>query len=147
MNINHIHQRNSLRPEERLKHEKQIKMLFQQGEAFSFYPLRVVYRFVPSSSLHGAAFAPARLGISIPKKKFRHAHYRNRIRRLLKEAWRTQKHQLYQAMAEGWQLHCFLIYSSKEIPTFEKAKATVGAVLNQLTRKAEARKGSAQDTL
>lgn len=133
MNIGYIRQRNSLRPEERLKLRKQIEMLFQRGEAFSFYPLRVVFRFVEANPQE--QIWPVKVGFSVPKKRFRHAHDRNRIRRLLKEAWRQQKHPLYESMPAGWQLHCFLIYNGREILTFEQATEAVRIVQQKLIQK------------
>lgn len=134
MNIKHIHQRNSLQPEERMKLRKQIEMLFQQGEAFSFYPLRIVFRFTqqPAST---KAYAPARIGFSIPKKRFRRAHDRNRIRRLLKEAWRLQKLPLYEVISDQHQLHCFMVYTSSEMLTFDQALRAVSGILKKLQQK------------
>lgn len=137
MNITNIHQRNSLGPEERLKLRKQIEMLFQTGEAFSLYPLRIVFRFAAAQALPNPA-APVRMGFSIPKKRFRRAHDRNRIRRLLKEAWRLQKHSLYEVMPKEYQLHCFLVYNSREMLTFDQAKKSIAGVLKKLRHKLDA---------
>lgn len=137
MNIGHIRQRNSLQPEERLKLRKQIEMLFQNGEAFSFYPLRVVFRL---EKLYQEQRWPVKVGFSIPKKRFRRAHDRNRIKRLLKEAWRTQKHSLYESVPKDWQLHCFLIYNAREILTFEQAIEAVSTAQKKLIQKVEQKK-------
>jgi len=117
-----IQQRYTLQAIERLKLRKQIETLFQTGEAFSVFPLRIVYRLLP---LPDASDSPVQVGFSIPKKRIKKAVGRNRVRRLLKEAWRLQKHALYQAIPPDMQLHCFLIYTGEPLLTFEEAKKAV----------------------
>ncbi|RQO32036.1 ribonuclease P protein component [Taibaiella sp. KBW10] len=100
---------------ERLKLRKQIETLFRQGEAFSVFPVRVMYTTSPrdkDASLY-------RAGFSVPKKKMKLAVQRNRIKRLIREAWRLQKH-LLQSLLENKeiQLHVFFIFTGKEIPDF-----------------------------
>lgn len=122
MSTNSIQQRYTLQATERLKLRKQIETLFQAGEAFSVFPLRVVYRLVPATP---ASASPVQVGFSIPKKRIRKAVGRNKVRRLLKEAWRLQKHALYEAIPENLQLHCFLIYTGEPLLTFDEAKKAV----------------------
>ncbi|WP_190277288.1 ribonuclease P protein component [Taibaiella lutea] len=122
MSTNSIQQRYTLQAIERLKLRKQIETLFQTGEAFSVFPLRIVYRLIPLSD---ASASPVQVGFSIPKKRIKKAVGRNRVRRLLKEAWRLQKHPLYEAMPQNQQLHCFLIYTGEPLLTFEEAKKAV----------------------
>jgi ribonuclease P protein component len=118
LSTNSIQQRYTLQAIERLKLRKQIETLFQTGEAFSVFPLRVVYRIIPSIDVQAS---PVQVGFSIPKKKIKKANGRNRVRRLLKEAWRLQKHPLYEVVPSGHQLHCFLIYTGPPVITFDEA--------------------------
>jgi len=136
MNIHPVHRRNTLQATERLKLRKQIEMLFRNGEAFSVYPLLVKFHVIAKADLpEDQSVSPVRVGFSIPKKKVRHAHNRNRNRRLLKEAWRCQKQELYAAIPEKWQLHCFLIFKGSEILTFEQATETVAVLQQKLIQK------------
>lgn len=130
MNTHRIHQRFSLQATERLRLRKQIETLFQSGEAFSLFPFRVVYRFVAREPVE---VSPVRVGFVVPKKRIRKAVHRNRIRRLAKEAWRLQKHDLYAAMPENRQLHCFLIFTGKEPFTFPDAEKAVAGILKRLS--------------
>jgi ribonuclease P protein component len=132
LSTNSIQQRNTLQAIERLKLRKQIETLFQTGEAFSVFPLRVVYSLNPMT---GTEISPVRAGFSIPKKRFKKAVDRNRIKRLLREAWRLQKHPLYQSIPEGKQLHCFLIFTGNEKLNFEEAKTTVKKLSDKLIGK------------
>ncbi|HPD59040.1 MAG TPA: ribonuclease P protein component, partial [Paludibacteraceae bacterium] len=65
---------------ERLNSKIKIDRLFTDGKAFLVYPLRTVY-FISSEN-------PSELEvlISVPKKKFKKAVHRNRIKRLIREA-------------------------------------------------------------
>lgn len=132
MSTNSIQQRYTLQAIERLKLRKQIETLFQTGEAFSVFPLRVVYSL---NSLAATEISPVRAGFSIPKKRIKKAVNRNRVRRLLREAWRLQKHALYQSIPEGHQLHCFLIFTGNEKLTFEEAKTAVKKLTDKLIPK------------
>lgn len=133
MSIDRAYKRYTLQAEERLKLRKHIETLFRDGEAFSVLSLRIVY-LLADDLLPGAA--PVRVGFSIPKKRIRQANNRNRIRRLLKEAWRLQKELLYKNVPEGKQLHCFLIYtaplSATEL-TFPIARESVQKCLEKLS--------------
>lgn len=121
----------TLNHSERLKFRKQIETLFQTGEAFSVYPFRVVYS---AANQRAEKDAPIRAGFSVPKKKMRHAHERNRIKRLLKEAWRKEKHLLFPLLPEQQQLHLFFIFVGKDMPdwtTTQKAVQKIGLQLAQ----------------
>ncbi len=129
MSTNRIHQRFTLQAVERLQLRKQIETLFQTGEAFSVFPLRVVYLQGKRSETEPS---PVRMGFSIPKKRVKKAVDRNRLRRLLKEAWRLQKHALYQKIDPEAQLHCFFIFTGNDKLTFPEAEKTVKKAIGKL---------------
>ena len=124
-----IHQRFTLQAVERLKLRNQIETLFHTGEAFSVFPLRVVYLHSKRSETEPS---PVRMGFSIPKKRVKKAVQRNRIRRLLKEAWRLQKHALYSRIDQDAQLHCFFIFTGNDKFTFPEAEKTVKKAIAKL---------------
>lgn len=105
---------------ERLKNFKLLNELFKTGRSFSAYPLRVVY--IPISK---AGVFPAEFALTVPKRKFNKAAHRNRIRRKVREAYRLNKHNLYEILSEKEErIALMVMYVAKEdLPYKEIEKA------------------------
>ena len=71
---------------ERLSLQREIDGLFKQGGAFISYPLRIVY--LKQKPLSGEKISVL---ISVPKRKIKLAVDRNRLKRLIREAFRLNK--------------------------------------------------------
>ena len=86
----------TFRKEERLVGKSLIDRLFKGGESrsMSSYPVRVVY----SLTERHADGIPVKVMVSVPKRYFKHAVDRNRVKRQLREAYRHHKASLWQAM-------------------------------------------------
>lgn len=87
----------TFKKEEKLKSRKLIGQLFEEGESISKFPLRIFYLKVEHSSKYSIQAT-----FSAPKKKFKKAVDRNRIKRLMREAYRKNKHLLYDAINEKY---------------------------------------------
>jgi len=87
---------------ERLKSKLLIDRLFNGGgsHAMSAFPLRMVY--LPVEQDEGQA--TARIMISVPKRCFKHAVDRNRVKRQVREAYRHNKHLLQTKDGQGMLL-------------------------------------------
>jgi len=70
---------------EKLKSLKAFTALFAGADSAKHYPLRAVYKRWPTDGV------PIQAGFSVSKKRFKKAVDRNRIKRLMKEAYRLQK--------------------------------------------------------
>ena len=73
---------------ERITGEKRIESLFSNGQSFVAYPMRVI--FAKTASV--ADLPPVSVLVSVPKKRIKSAVQRNRIKRLIRETYRLNKH-------------------------------------------------------
>lgn len=124
------HTRFTLPATERLKLRKSIETLFRNGKAFSVFPIRIIYQLPKESNTRKSA---VQAGFSVSKKKFPNAVHRNRIKRLLREAWRLQKHELNQKQP----VDVFLIFTDRELPTFDKIFQAVATAILKINKKLE----------
>lgn len=112
---------------ERLKSRKLIEQLFSDGKKFVVNPFRIYY------ILGEFANSPLQFGAGVSGKNFKRAVDRNRIKRLIKEAYRLQKLSLQEKLKEkNLQLNIFFIYTGKELPDFNLTKEKVAVALKKL---------------
>ncbi|MGG8496003.1 ribonuclease P protein component [Tenacibaculum sp. TC6] len=97
----------TLGKEERLKSRKLIGRLYEEGKSIKVFPLRMVYIQTEHTSEY-----PAQVGVSVPKRNFKRAVDRNRLKRLLRESYRKEKHIVYSELNKPY---VFMIsYLAKE---------------------------------
>ncbi len=122
----------TLHKSERLKKRKIIEHLFNAGSSFSIYPFRVFYFL--NKTLDEGGNQPLQFGTGASKRNFKKAVDRNRIKRLIREAYRTQKLPLQQLVTEQQKssLQIFIIFTGKELPVFDHVKTKVAEVLERL---------------
>ncbi|WP_025001850.1 ribonuclease P protein component [Prevotella dentasini] len=98
-----ITHRQTFRKQERLCSKKLIDRLFTGGgsHSLSAFPLRAVYCAVDDGEGESATenAAQVQLLISVPKKHFKRAVRRNRVKRQVREAYRKHKHLLLDTLA------------------------------------------------
>lgn len=117
---------------EKLKSRKTIEELFLNGKNFSVFPLRVTYQFLPSEE------STIQVGVTAGKKYFKKAVDRNRIKRLIREAYRLQKNELTEAVKQkGQKGFVFFMYTDKTIASFSAIKETMNTCLRRLKKIAE----------
>lgn len=123
---------------EKLKSRKQIDELFEKGKSFTVFPLRVSYSFAPAP-------APVlQAGVTASKRNFKKAVDRNRIKRLLREAYRLQKMELDQAVKQrSVQGFIFFMYTDKTIAPFITIKEAMALSLKKLLQKLPRHEGTA----
>lgn len=118
--------------DERLKSRNVIGRMFGAGQSFGQYPLRLVW--LPLEGPQGPY--PVRVAFSVPKKKFKRAVQRNRIRRKLREAWRLNKHRLYQALeGEPVQYAFMIIYVGGEALPYAEIEQAIRQMIRRFLKK------------
>lgn len=95
---------------EKLKKDTEIALLFEKGKWKTCGNLRIiVLKEKPTVPIEQAKF-----GVSVSKRYFKKAVHRNRIKRLLREAFRLNKEAFKEAFGE--KTFAMLFWVSSEIP-------------------------------
>ena len=121
--------------EERIVSNLLIETLFEKGNSQSLtaFPLRAV--FLKTEQHEGCA--PVQLLISVPKKRFKHAVDRNRVKRQVREAYRKHKSLLCNTVAEGQMLLIAIIWlTDKHFSTADVEKKMVSLMKQMAKEKA-----------
>ena len=113
---------------EKLKSRKRITQLFQEGKSVSNYPIKLVY--LPMTP---AVTETVVVAFTVPKRKFKLAVSRNRIKRLLRESYRTQKSTLFNNIETPYAF--LILYIGKEIPTQPQIDRAMEGLLKSFLKK------------
>jgi ribonuclease P protein component len=120
--------RYTLSQNDRLKKQKQIQTLFLKGKSLYAPRFRLVYAAL-SSETNGVKF-----GVSVPKKKFKKAVQRNRIKRLVREAYRLEApvlREMAQAKQQEW--HLFFIFTGADLPAFSEVQSSIRQLIGNVS--------------
>jgi ribonuclease P protein component len=117
--------------EERLCSIKLIEELYSQGSSFVLYPFRYVYKEIAPQD------PPIQLVISVPKRKFKKAVDRNKIKRQVREVYRHSKADfVYPNLQEkNKSIHLLIIYTGNEIITTATIRKKLNLGLERLLTK------------
>lgn len=106
----------------------QIDAIFEKKHAVKAYPFLLYYQDVNLNQ--PIAF---QVVISAPKRNFKRAVDRNRIKRVMKEVMRKNKTDLEAHLNNNKkQLALFLIYTAKELPEYSQLEKKIVVLLNRL---------------
>ena len=123
----------TFRKPERISFQREIGSLFEHGEAFISYPLRIVY--LEQKPFSGASVSVL---ISVSKKKFKSAVKRNRMKRLIREAYRLNKTSVIQHFQEKESgLLIAFLFIGNEICGWKEIEAAMKKALSLLKEKKE----------
>ena len=117
---------------EKLKSRKAFDELFSGGKTFVSHPVRFVYRIKPKEDYD------IRVGVSVGKKKFKHAVDRNLLKRRCKEAYRLNK--LIVEPSPNYSVDLVMIYTSSKHQPFEVIEQSIKVLLEKLNEAIQTKK-------
>ena len=123
---------------DKLKSRKQTQHLFSTGQAINVFPIRLIYTIEPMATAleMGSASSLLQAGVGAPSRTFRKAVQRNRVKRLLREAYRLEKPNfITQAALDNKRVNLFFLYTDVNVLTQLEIQAKVKEALTLLVAK------------
>jgi ribonuclease P protein component len=117
---------------ERLRSRKLIKELFSKGSSFFVHPFKIL---VLPQVTEGEM--PHQVLFTVPKKHFKHAVDRNRIRRQIKELYRLHKEKWPPTSQPNQHYLIAILYLAKEKYGYDFLEQKFLAALERLKTKSE----------
>lgn len=113
---------------EKLKSRKRITQLFEEGLTVSKFPVKVFYLPVEDAQHTQVTFA-------VPKRNFKSAVIRNRIKRQLRESYRLQKETL--ATDKNTRFAILFLYLSKDKPVSKTLMSAMAVLLQKVSKESK----------
>ena len=120
--------RNTFSKPEKLCSQTQIDRLFSEGKSLSSHHFRLIY-----TETEPTLQPPVKILIAVPKKNIKLAVNRNRMKRLIREAYRISKHNLLETYARAG-IHCDIafIFTGKKCITQQETQTAINELMDRL---------------
>ena len=112
---------------ERLCSQVLIDRLVEKGKSFNSFPFRISWLEIAEST------SPVKIVISVPKRIFKKAVDRNKIKRQIREVYRKEKQKLYDVL-ENKKILVLLVYNAKTKLEFKELEAKTIEALVRLSK-------------
>lgn len=115
---------------ERLHGQKAVGNLFADGKSFYVHPFKVV-----SIQCNENSEIPLRVLVTVSRRNFKKAVDRNRIKRLVREAWRLHKKDLINGLhKKGVSIDVALVFTGRTILGFDETCSKIILILQRLIK-------------
>lgn len=112
---------------EKLKSRVLLQKLFEEGHTVSKYPVRLIFLNTPLPEE-----VQFQATMAVPKRNFKSAVKRNRIKRLMREAYRRNKPSTFNKVVGSYAL--LFLYLGKDTPPFQLVEKGVKEVLESFIK-------------
>ncbi len=129
-NLQLVQGKDSFCRDEKLKSRKLTEQLFKEGKSVSKDGFTLVYLIHPIPS-----FYPAQASFSVPKRNFKHATDRNRVKRQMREVYRMNKFAVYEKLVTAQkQMSLMWIFKGKELPNYLSVQKAMLHCMDKVAR-------------
>lgn len=119
--------RNTFSKQQRLKSRKKLQQVFTGRKAVFAENIKLLYLAEEADK------GFVQCGVGLSGRYFKKAVDRNRVKRLLREAYRLQQHPLVEAAEKNSkQISVFILYTGKLLPQYNELYESVCVALQKL---------------
>lgn len=112
---------------EKLKSRTLLNQVFAEGKSLNAFPLKITF-----TSKDIETKSSSKVGVGASSRYFKKAVDRNRIKRLLREAYRIHKNQLIDLLPEKKQLNVFILFIGKDLSETALIAEKMSTILHKL---------------
>ncbi|MEO6306110.1 MAG: ribonuclease P protein component [Bacteroidia bacterium] len=114
--------------QERLCSKKQIDMLFQKGSTAIAFPLKLIWLETDIEYVK-----PCQAMFVVPKRSFKQAHDRNKLKRRMREAYRLNKAPFYEfVISKNKKIILSFLFVGKKIEEYKEIETSVVSHLKKI---------------
>ena len=123
----------TFRKEERLSNKKKIRSLFSEGYSFIIFPIKITWKETKLDCHY-----PVQVLINVSQHNFRKAVDRNILKRRMREAYRKNKHLLYEPLILSKKQYALsLVYIGKNIADYQDIETIIITTIQRLIKEYE----------